>query len=53
MRVVDKEQLAKKLLQTIFDELGSEGVSVDDVEEITQEMIDKTKSVKMTLESQV
>lgn len=50
--MVNKKQLVKKLLQTIFDEFGSEGVSVDDVEEITQEMIEKTKSVKMTLEPQ-
>ncbi len=49
---MNKEQLAKKLLQTIFDEFGSEGVSVDDVEAITHEMIDKAKSVKMSLESQ-
>lgn len=48
---MDKRQLAKELLQTIFDTFGPEGVSVDDVEEIAQEMITKAKSVKMTLES--
>lgn len=48
---MDKEQLAKKLLQTIFNEFGPEGVSVDDVEAITQEMIANAKSVKMALKS--
>ncbi len=46
-----KEQLARELLQTIFDEFGPEGVSVDDIEEITQEMINKAKCVKMLLDS--
>lgn len=49
---MDKRQLAEELLQTIFDSFGSEGVSVDNVEEIAREMITKAKSVKMTLESQ-
>lgn len=46
----DKErELAKKLLQIIFDEYGSEGVSVDDVELITQEMVGEMKATPMVL----
>lgn len=52
VRVVDKEQLARELLQTIFDEFGPEGVSVDDIEEITHEMRSKAKCVKMMLDSE-
>lgn len=46
-----REKMAKKLLQIIFDEYGSEGVSVDDVEEITQEMIGRMKATPMVLDS--
>lgn len=46
----DKEALAKKLLQTIFEKAGSEGVSVDDVKEITQEMINRMAEIKITLD---
>lgn len=46
----EKEDLAKKLLQIIFREMGSEGVSVDDVKEITQEMINRMTEIKITLD---
>lgn len=49
--MVNKKQLAGELLQTIFDSFEPEGVSVDDVEEITQEMVSKVKSAKMVLNS--
>ena len=46
-----REEMAKKLLQIIFDEYGSEGVSVDDVELITREMVGKMKATPMVLDS--
>lgn len=46
----EKEELAKKLLQIIFEKAGSEGVSVDDVKEITQEMINRMTEIKITLD---
>lgn len=46
-----REEIAKKLLQIIFEEYGSEGVSVDDVELITQEMVGRMKATPMVLDS--
>lgn len=46
-----REEIAKKLLQIIFEEYGSEGVSVDDVKLITQEMVGRMKATPMVLDS--
>lgn len=46
---MDKDKIAKRLLAIIFDESGNEGISVYDVEEITQEMISKMKETRMIL----
>ena len=48
---MEKEEMAKKLLRIIFEECGSGGVSVDDVEEITQEMVAHMKATPMVLDS--
>lgn len=37
-RAKKKENLPRKLIKTIIEELGPEGVSVEDIEEITSEM---------------
>lgn len=50
MTINEKEGLAKELLQTIFCKAGPEGVSVDDVKEITQELIARMTEIKITLE---
>ncbi len=49
MTINEKEELAKGLLQTIFSKAGSEGVSIDDVKEITQEIIARMTEIKITL----
>lgn len=46
---MDKDKIAKRLLAIIFDESENEGISVYDVEEITQEMISKMKETRMIL----
>lgn len=48
--ISENEELSKKLLQIIFEKAGSEGVSVDDVKEITQEMIARMTEIRITLE---
>lgn len=50
MTISENEELSKKLLQIIFEKAGSEGVSVDDVKEITQEMIARMTEIRITLE---
>lgn len=37
-REAKKENLPRKLIKAIIEELGPEGVSVEDIEEITSEM---------------
>lgn len=37
-RAEKKENLPRKLIKAIIEELGPEGVSVEDIEEITSEM---------------
>lgn len=46
-----REEIAKELLRIIFEEYGSGGVSVDDVELITQEMVGRMKATPMVLDS--
>ena len=46
-RVEKMKNLPQKLLSIISEEMGSEGVSVEDLEEITSEMINKWKSLRI------
>ena len=46
-REVKKENLPRKLIKAIFEELGPEGVSVEDIEEITSEMHSYMKRLRI------
>lgn len=46
-RVEKMQNLPQKLLSIISEELGPEGVSVEDLEEITSEMLHKWKSLRV------
>ena len=50
---MEKQEMAKKLLRIIFEEYGTGGVSVDDVEEITQEMVGRMKATPMVLQTEI
>lgn len=46
---MDDVKIAKRLLQIIFEEAGNKGVSVNDIENITQEMIRRVKGSRMVI----